>query len=527
MIDFKKLVSKYDCFAWVPTIRGALSLNLITDSENVLGDVDKYAFEIKNYDHLRSEHYIIASSLHTVNDSKVGNEYARTFRYIFTGVINNVEKNRQFLCDHSLNDGDCEWENYFSNSGLLLGRLTIVANAQSQCGGDSNYKSTHTLTNNEAILLRTLKKLKEKSTCYNRAFINADSMKQLASLRKQMVELWEKAKKCVCDIEKDEKEKRPIFCFDILLTRDGILLIRDETDNEYKNSYAEPNTEDDYTQHIPIHRIFKTSMNYIKYLFHLNYHHNEEHDAYLPASNLYPIKEGEGNIDLTRVFRHQLDAFLFPIVKRKRNRFRDYSIDPQGVILYAQSFVNVFKYNNLVDEKTTNMADDFIKLQKEEICYLMKSHDTILSHILSQNNLIVITTGVLAFITAVLSILSTFLYLPTIKISEISADNRLFFKYVALVILLAIIAYSMFNYTHSKFLKAQFKPKSKKIKLYWGDSNLERKKFSYVYVIYIMYNSCKLWLDRKWKIVTNVITAMVSLIALFIGVYYIFTYLLM
>ena len=55
---------------------------------------------------------------------------------------------------------------YFSNSGRLLGRLTIVANAQAQCGCDSNLKSTHTLTNNEANLLRTLKNLKEKSTCY-------------------------------------------------------------------------------------------------------------------------------------------------------------------------------------------------------------------------------------------------------------------------------------------------------------------------------------------------------------------------
>ena len=68
----KSLIKLNDCIAWIPTIRGCLSLDLIDDAKGILGDVDKYSIRFKRIDRFRSEHYIIASSLHTVNDSKVG-----------------------------------------------------------------------------------------------------------------------------------------------------------------------------------------------------------------------------------------------------------------------------------------------------------------------------------------------------------------------------------------------------------------------------------------------------------------------
>ena len=68
MGELQSLVGICDCFGWVPTIRGSLSLDLINDANEILGDVDKYSVEVKNYKNLRSEHYIAATSLLTVND---------------------------------------------------------------------------------------------------------------------------------------------------------------------------------------------------------------------------------------------------------------------------------------------------------------------------------------------------------------------------------------------------------------------------------------------------------------------------
>lgn len=55
MADLKPLIEKYDCFAWVPTIRGALSLDLIDNSRNLLGDVDKYSVAIRHHKGLTTE----------------------------------------------------------------------------------------------------------------------------------------------------------------------------------------------------------------------------------------------------------------------------------------------------------------------------------------------------------------------------------------------------------------------------------------------------------------------------------------
>ena len=54
MGELQSLVGICDCFGWVPTIRGSLSLDLINDANEILGDVDKYSVEVKNYKDLRS-----------------------------------------------------------------------------------------------------------------------------------------------------------------------------------------------------------------------------------------------------------------------------------------------------------------------------------------------------------------------------------------------------------------------------------------------------------------------------------------
>lgn len=47
MAKLEKLISLYDCIAWVPSIRGSLSLDLVDNANNILGDVDKYSVKFK------------------------------------------------------------------------------------------------------------------------------------------------------------------------------------------------------------------------------------------------------------------------------------------------------------------------------------------------------------------------------------------------------------------------------------------------------------------------------------------------
>ena len=103
MSVLKNLISHYDCISWIPTSRGRLPIDLIDDAKGIIGDVDKYLVRFKKINGFRSERYIIASSLHTVNDRKLGPEYLRSFRYIFTGSINNKKITKDFLekCDFS------------------------------------------------------------------------------------------------------------------------------------------------------------------------------------------------------------------------------------------------------------------------------------------------------------------------------------------------------------------------------------------------------------------------------------------
>ena len=62
------LIRHYDSIGWIPTIRGCLSLDLIDKAKCILGDVDKYSVRFKQYYGLESAHYLIATSLNTVNE---------------------------------------------------------------------------------------------------------------------------------------------------------------------------------------------------------------------------------------------------------------------------------------------------------------------------------------------------------------------------------------------------------------------------------------------------------------------------
>ncbi len=226
MTNIKTIFKDYDAFAWIPSVKGSLSYALIGDAKSLFGDVDKYIVSINSYDGLKSQHHIAATSLLTFNDSKTGPNYSRTFRYIFCSQINSEEENHN----------------------VLKGRLCILAEV------------TSFLSNNEVTLLKLFQHLtKLKKEYDNLEKIEAASIEMLAIFRKEMIHIWGKIKIQMDIIEKDKENPRINFCFDVALSRDGILLLKYDRNSKYASYIFEHgggmDDENDYLQHLPLHWI--------------------------------------------------------------------------------------------------------------------------------------------------------------------------------------------------------------------------------------------------------------------------------
>ena len=492
-VDLINIINLYDCIGWIPTIRGCLSLDLIDDAESILGDVDKYSVRFKKIYGLSAAHYLIASSLFTVNDTKAGPDFARTFRYIFTGSINDAQITKKFLEQSQLKDDDA-LKKYSEDEGLLIGHLTIVV------------EETTLLSDLEVTFLNKLRELAENKKEFLQNFnVDADSMEDaiatniLEGFRSDMLQRWMDLKNLSLKIETDEKNKRPTFSFDIVLTRDGILLLKDVSSVDNRNSYAAPNSSDDYTQNIPIHRLFKSAMNFVKYLFHSNYHHKEEHDTYLPCSNLHPAKTSS-SLNLEKVFRHQLDAFLVPVIKMKRSNFASFTIEPKGIILYAKAFIRVFESHRLVRRSVTKKAKDFCDILEKEVEQMTSRNNTKVNAILTQANWFVTASGLLAFVFTCLKLITLFIEIPQIR--ELLGNytnmnpSESYFNF-GLIAFFAMIGYILLSISRSRILNKQFKPKKKKKNWFFRNSDINNARFSCGYRLYISYNTNKLMLGNR------------------------------
>lgn len=493
MAYLKELVKVFDALGWVPTIRGSLSLDLIGNGKNLLGDVDKYAIEFAKHTELSTSHYIAATSLITVNDTKVGSDIYRSFRYMFVGAISDDEYGNNFIRKYSITNTDVQL--CVKKGGVLLGQLVIVTE-------DGKNFSTY-----EAEMLERMRDLaNEREKYVISSAVKAVQMSELATIRTQMYNSWNDVLSCIKEIANNEERDLPTYCFDVALTRDGILLLKDVTKDKYKDSYCKSGTPDDYTQNVPIHRIFKVSMNYIKYLFHVNYHHNVEHDAFLPASNLHPSRH-KTNFDLGGVFRHQLNAFLNPITRMKRNGFADYTMDVNGVLLYAKAFVKVFKENGLINKCDADKADSFIELQKNEIDHMTQSSRILMNAVMSQHNWLLVFSGVLAFVVAFIKLATSFVEIDRLKISEMSSPEG-FGKiciYAIFVVALFAVGYILYYVSHSIVLSKRFIRKRQNVKIYFGNSNTKKKKLALTYRLVI-------WLHTQKLIMGIVLTELVKVV---------------
>lgn len=481
-VNLTKLVSQYDSFAWVPTIKGSLSLGLFGQANNILGDVDKYAIAFKHYTSLQSEHYIVASSLVTVNDTKGGKDYCRSFRYIFRGTINVPDYLETFKSENASALDDSEKQK-FAHEGVLLGRLSIVA------------ADSYTLTDREVTLLKELQVLTDQNVQLHRAMdVEAASMDTLKGQRASMISKWKEIVGIIDGIEGDEEHKRPTFCFNIVLTRDGILLIKDTTTPEWKLSYAASGTADDYTQNVPLHRVFKMAMNYVKYLFHTNYHHNHEHDTYLPASNIHSVDVN--NAGFQRIFRHQLDAFLGPVIRMKRSGFKDFPINSSGIILYARAFTQVCLNNGLIDDVKAKQTLSFMDIQQRELEIMTQDQRTVLNAVLTQSNPIFVVSGILAFMVAFIKIFTTFFEITRQGFSStvvsllngslVQCQKEILLRHVFGLVFIAFIGFCLYIIPQSSIKSKRFIRKDYTPHWLLQNSNLKKATFSCKYQLYLI-----------------------------------------
>jgi len=478
------LLGHYDCFGWVPTIGGALSLDLTGSFTNLFGDVDRHSVVFKNYAGLSSEHFIAATSLSTVNDSKCGPDYDRSFRYFFVGSIHEPDRIENFIKKKELDTNSQIYE-ILHNEGALLGTLIIVS------------EGSNTISDSEIIILKRIKNLEKLKQDYQHLFsVEAGSLKELAAKRGEMKNKWVEIEKNILRLP--GAEDRYTFRFEVFLTRDGILLLKDTTDSRFKGAYFMDGEESDYRKNVPIHRLFKSAMNFIKYLFHYNYHHDCVHDTYLPASNLHPGKNKNpgSQYDFSRVFRHQMDAFVQPIIKLKRENFCEFRIDPIGVLSYAKAFVATCCNNGLISSEQKAKSLEYLTIQESEINHLTRHHRSQLSAIIGQRNFIFLFSAVLALLVAIVKIVGSVVNIPKYDFSSEASNDKAFIA-IGILGLCTLIIWIILEATHARILRKEYRRKSHYRCPLLRDSNLEKQRFSIPYSTYLFYQDCKLNLGRK------------------------------
>ena len=172
-------------------------------------------------------------------------------------------------------------------------------------------------------------------------------------------------------------------------------------------------------------------------------------------------------------------------LKLKRCNFKDYPIDANGIIIYARAFVNVFKYNSLIDENYANKAEDFLKIQESEINHLLNPKKNILNSLLAQDNFLFIFTGILAFVVAISTITSIFVDIRKINPELRLFDNKFIIEYISFVLGLVFIGFSLYIIPHKIISKNQFKRRKVHKNILYVDSNLNKSKLSLWYRLYI------------------------------------------
>lgn len=377
------------------------------------------------------------------------------------------------------------------------------------------------MSENEKQLLQSLKHLEDKKKVFQKEFFNkAASCEILQNHRNGLKEQWDTTEAFIKKIESTVITDNPIYKFDVILSRDGILFLKDDTDSSFRTTYCVENTESDFTQNVPIHRLFKTAMNYIKFLFHKNYYHKDEDDTFLPATNLYPVRNS-GKTE--KIVKHQLESFLNPITTLKRGNFDRFICNPLGIIQYAESFLYVFENNGFIANDRADVLHKFIDKQKSDVEILLSENDTIIGSFLTQKNTLTTITVSVAFLLTTIEIFKFVSEVPEVGkflegIPKWLVNSIVLFNGFG-------IGYALKKITERKVLRfKRFVRENKSNSFFskYSNSNIEKGKFSRLYSLRLKWIDVKLLIKEinRERIKGILLILMIILILLLVNYIY-------
>jgi hypothetical protein len=266
----------------------------------------------------------------------------------------------------------------------------------------------------------------------------------------------------------------------------------------------------DFTQNIPVHRLFKTAMNFIKFLLHKNYHHSEEHDTFLPVTNLYLVKT---NWETEKIIRHQIEAFMRPITRVKR--YDSYnSCNPIGIALYAESFLHIFEKNGFISDKDANFLHKFIDIQKDEIRILCEDNNTISGFFLTQKNILATITAGLTFLLATIAIIEFLFKENALNKCNLHPDIKIV-PHIIVILIAFGCGVLIKNWAVRRTLsKRKFYKKKKKRNFLNKNSDITNGKLSFLYALRLFLIEIKLSI-KNFNIYTIEIIKFLSIAILF------------
>jgi hypothetical protein len=250
-------------------------------------------------------------------------------------------------------------------------------------------------------------------------------------------------------------------------------------------------------------------MTFLKFLFHKNYHHHEEHDSSLPATNLHSIRV---NQDLEKVIKHQMDALLGLIIQTKRHPKKYMICNPAGILLYAKSLLYVFDKNGFfADRNKLDFYCKFIAQQKEDFEIFSSGKKTIFNFFLSQKNILATFTIALSILLAVFKTLDFFQFNEVLK--DLDANEQ--YKYRVIIVSACLALASLFHrfIVDWHICRGGFRIKQKRQNILNHNSDIKKGKFSLLYRFRLLLIGM-----RKGKIVMKKVPGVIiSIIFWFVG----------
>lgn len=479
---FDPLLKTFDCFGWIPTIRGSLSLDLLTQ-KLLLGDTDKYLIEFQEFQNFESSRYIVGSSLISYSDRKHFSLIrSRAFRFFFHGTIGDKHEIEAFKKKFSHCEG---LSKLLEDKELLIGQLSIVLNLSKKLNDD------------EALALKNLSLLQKQKEKYQDLFVTEAAPLEVLSKQRELLKnrynTFRSKLQRIEDSSEDNSDFR-VWKFDVVLSRDGLLFLRNDTNDAYLNDFYKENTAKDYKKNMQLHRIFKIAMIYVKYMFHKHYHHDNNNDSFLPVINLHPHSNATKQIS-KRIINQQLEKFLQQITKYKRID-KNLKSNPIGISCYAKSFVDILSYNELLSPRKRRVFQRFIANQESEAKIYLKDIEKSSDFFFAQNNFIAALTVGISFVLLAVSILRFYFFTEAEKESVFSQDARI------LLIASAFILGFMLQKTAvkiklNKVFSSSVSNKNKKLlRFLFKKSNLEKKRLSYPYTFYLWLTEIMLKLSK-------------------------------